>query len=157
MKYLLLFVLLLGVAPLARAQRPGARGPVVMRADRMRPQLKPGPNRPDVAPAFPGGQPALSQFIQDNVQTPAAVREQGKSGIVFTSFTVGEDGRLRELKVDKGFTPDCDAEALRLLGLMPAWKPATRKGQPVAAEVTLAVPFGNSGELIVEKGKVKFE
>ncbi|GAB2953055.1 hypothetical protein GCM10027048_17820 [Hymenobacter coalescens] len=160
MKYLLLFALLLlgtGSAAVAQRRPPNVRGPVVMRADQMRPQMKPGENRPDVAPAYPGGQPALSQFIQDNVQTPAAVREQGKTGIVFTSFTVGEDGRLSNTKVDKGFTPECDAEALRLLGLMPAWKPATRKGKPVAVDVTLPVPFGHLGELIVEKGKVKFE
>jgi protein TonB len=158
-KYHLLFILLLATCTAGVAQRrpPNVRGPVVMRADQMRPQLKPGENRPDVAPAYPGGQPALSQFIQDNVQTPAAVREQGKTGIVFTSFTVGEDGRLSDMKVDKGFTPDCDAEALRLLGAMPAWKPATRKGKPVAVQLTLPIPFGHSGELIVEKGKVKFE
>jgi protein TonB len=42
---------------------------------------------------------------------------------------------------------------------MPAWKPATRKGQPVAVQVRLPVPFGNSSIIEVEKpkGKVKFE
>ncbi|OON68790.1 energy transducer TonB [Hymenobacter sp. CRA2] len=159
MKYHLLFILLLAACAPALAQRkaPNVRGPIIMRADQMRPQMKPGENRPDVAPAYPGGQPALSEFIQQNVQTPAAVRDQGKSGVVFTSFSVGEDGRLTNAKVDKGFTPECDAEALRVLGLMPAWKPATRKGKPVAVDVTLAVPFGTSQHVEFEQGKVKFE
>ncbi|RTQ46211.1 hypothetical protein EJV47_22020 [Hymenobacter gummosus] len=160
MKYHLLFILLLATCASAAAQQrrpPNVRGPVVMRADQMRPQLKPGENRPDVAPSYPGGQPALSEFIQQNVKTPQALLDQQKSGIVFTSFNVGEDGRLTNVKVEKGFTPEADAEALRVLALMPAWKPATRKGKPVAVDVTLAVPVGHSGELIVEKGKVKFE
>ncbi|GAB3839160.1 energy transducer TonB [Hymenobacter jeollabukensis] len=160
MKYHLLFILLLatcGSAAVAQRRPPNVRGPVVMRADQMRPQLKPGENRPDVAPAYPGGQPALSQFIQENAKTPPAMQEQQKSGVVFTSFTVGEDGRLSNVKVDKGFSPECDAEALRVLGLMPAWKPATRKGKPVPVDVTLAVPFGGSANLIIEKGKVKYE
>lgn len=157
--FLLLAVLLITAASsVAVAQRrpPNVRGPVLMRADQMRPQLKPGEERPDVAPAYPGGQPALSGFIQENVQTPPSLQAQQKSGAVFTSFTVGEDGRLSNIKVDRGFTPECDAEALRVLGLMPAWKPATRKGKPVAVDVTLPVPFG-SANLIIEKGKVKYE
>nr|WP_262923031.1 hypothetical protein [Hymenobacter cellulosilyticus] len=40
---------------------------------------------------------------------------------------------------------------------MPAWKPATRKGQPVAIQVQLPVPFGDTSTLKVEKGKTKFE
>lgn len=160
MKRHLLFTLLLlacGTAAVAQRRPPNVRGPVVMRADQMRPQLKSPENRPDVPPAYPGGQPALSEFVQQNVQTPAALQAQQKSAVVFTSFTVGEDGRLSNLKVDKGYSPECDAEALRVLGLMPAWKPATRKGQPVAVDVTLAVPFGGSSNLIIEKGKVKYE
>lgn len=160
MKYHLLFILLLatcGSVAVAQRRPPNVRGPLVMRADQMRPQLKSPENRPDVPPAYPGGQPALSQFVQENAKTPAALQEQQKSAVVFTSFTVGEDGSLSNIKVDKGYSPECDAEALRVLGLMPAWKPATRKGKPVAVDVTLAIPFGGSNNLIIEKGKVKYE
>ncbi|SMB90875.1 TonB family protein [Hymenobacter roseosalivarius DSM 11622] len=125
----------------------------------MQAQAKPAANRPDVPPQFPGGAQALNDFFQKQVKYPAAARDKSITGSVVTSFTVGVDGRVSNPAVTTSLSPECDAEALRVLAQMPAWQPATRKGQPVAVQVRLPVPFGNSTIVEVEqpKGKMKFE
>ena len=158
MKHLFLVLLIVASAIRAQAQQPApAKQPVVLRPGRMQAQARPAANRPDVPPQFVGGAQALSGFFQQNVKYPEAARVSNTTGSVLTSFTIGTDGRVSNPSVSKSLSPECDAEALRVLGLMPAWKPATRKGQPVAIQVQLPVPFGDASTLKVEHGKTKFE
>ena len=133
--------------------------PTELKPGRMQAQAKPAANRPDVPPQFPGGAQALGDYFQKQVKYPAAARDKSITGNVVTSFTVEVDGRVSNPAVTTSLSPKCDAEALRVLSQMPAWKPATRKGQAVAVQVRLPVPFGNSSNIEVEKpkGKLKFE
>ncbi|SHJ73915.1 protein TonB [Hymenobacter daecheongensis DSM 21074] len=149
-----------GLAAAAQAQQPTpAKAPVVLKPGRMQAQARPAANRPDVPPQFPGGATALSAFFQQQVKYPEAARVKKVMGNVLTRFTIETDGRVTNPTIATSLSPECDAEALRVLALMPAWQPATRKGQPVAIQVQLPVPFGNSTNLQVEKSKtkVKFE
>ncbi|WP_165370416.1 energy transducer TonB [Hymenobacter persicinus] len=160
MKHLFFILPAVGLALGAQAQQPApAKAPVVLKSGHMQAQRTPAANRPDVAPQFPGGATALSEFFQQNVKYPEAARVNKVTGNVLTRFTVEADGRVSSPLVVQGLSPECDAEALRVLALLPAWQPATRKGQPVAIQVQLPVPFGNSANLQVEKSKtkVKFE
>ncbi|WP_345115557.1 energy transducer TonB [Hymenobacter algoricola] len=160
MKHLFLLLSALGLTLGAQAQQPApARAPVVLRPGRMQAQARPAPNRPDVPPQFVGGAAALGAFFQLHIKYPEVARINKVTGNVLTRFTIEADGRVSGPQVTQSLSPECDAEALRVLGLMPAWKPATRKGQPVAIQVQLPVPFGNSTNLQVEKSKtkVKFE
>ena len=152
MKYPFLFLLAL-LPTLARAQArpaPGAKAPVELRAGHMQVQRDPAANRPDRPPQFPGGPDALAEFFGQNIKYPEAARVSNTTGDVVVTATVGADGRLSSPTVAQSLSPACDAEALRVLALLPAWQPATRKGQPVAVLVRLPVPFGNSA-------RVKFE
>ena len=160
MKQLFFLLLALAWAAAAQAQQPApAKTPVVLRPGRMQAQARPAANRPDVPPQFPGGATALGAFFQLNVKYPEAARVSKVTGNVLTRFTIEADGRVSNPQVTTGLSPECDAEALRVLALLPPWQPATRKGQPVAIQVQLPVPFANSTNLRVEKSKtkVKFE
>ncbi|WP_052695583.1 energy transducer TonB [Hymenobacter sp. AT01-02] len=143
----------------AQTQSPAtpAKQPIELRAGRMQAQAKPAANRPDAPPQFPGGAQGLNTFFQQNLKYPEAASVKQISGNVVMIFTVEADGHLTNPTVLQPLSPECDTEALRVLGQMPAWKPATRKGQPVAVQVRLPVPFGNSTDVKVEQGKNKFE
>jgi len=157
MKHLFL-LLLLASANLAWAQQPTpAKQPVELKAGRMQAQARPAANRPDVPPQFPGGAQAMSAFFQENVKYPEPARVKSLTGNVEVTATIQADGRLATPVIAKSLSPECDAEALRVLALMPAWKPATRKGEPVPVQVRLPVPFGNAEGSKVEQGKPKFE
>ena len=161
MKHLFFILLLvsLGVSVQAQTTTSPAKPPIELKAGHMQAQRNPAANRPDVAPQFPGGAQALNNFFQQNVKYPEAARVKQLTGNVITLATVEADGHLSNPSIVTSLSPECDAEALRVLQAMPAWKPATRKGQPVAVQIRLPVPFGNAAILNVEKpkGNVKFE
>ncbi|GAA4369548.1 hypothetical protein GCM10023185_43280 [Hymenobacter saemangeumensis] len=148
MRHLLTLLLL---APLAlHAQQ--APPPTVLRPGKMQPQAYGGAaNRPDKAPQFPGGAPALGVFFQQHVKYPEAARVKGITGNVLLTAVVGADGTLSDFKVAQPLSPECDAEALRAAALLPAWQPGSRKGVPLPVMIQLPVPFGNGDILKVTK------
>jgi len=85
----------------------------------------------EVMPEFPGGEQALMKFLQDNVKYPEKIGEADIAGRVLVQFVVEKDGSLTDVKVIKSLAPPIDEEAIRVIKLMPKWKPATQKGNPV--------------------------
>ena len=150
-------LLLLAATPAAFAQQPGvpvaapAKAPIVLKSGHMQVQAHGAANRPDKAPSFPGGAPALGVFFQQHVKYPEAARVKNITGNVLLTATVGVDGTLSDFKVAQSLSPECDAEALRAAAQLPAWQPATRKGVPVPVMIQLPVPFANGDVLRVEK------
>ena len=89
-------------------------------------------------------------YLSTQVVYPPKARDNGAQGTVWISFIVDSTGFVKDAKVDKGFDPECDAEALRVVRTMPRWKPATISGRTVPVKYTMPVKF-----TIVEKGKMK--
>lgn len=98
----------------------------------------------DEMPEFPGGMQALSEFLQANVKYPDAAKQAGTSGRVTAQFVVDKDGTCQDFKVLRGVSPELDAEALRVLGLMPKWNPGKVDGQPVRVRYTVPITFINN-------------
>jgi TonB family protein len=93
-------------------------------------------------PAEPqGGVAFLQQFVLANLQVPFQTRIQQLKGRVFVSGIVETDGSVSDLKVAKGISPISDAEALRVVGLYRAWKPALKENKPVRQAFNFAVVF----------------
>jgi protein TonB len=141
------FTLLLATpfAALAQTKPAPAKAPITLTPGHM--QVQPGggaENRPDKAPEFPGGEEAMGDFFTQNVQVPAKAKQARVTGDVLVTATVGTDGKLVNPKIAKGLTPECNAEALRVVQLLPAWQPATRRGVPVPIMVQVPVPFDNA-------------
>lgn len=89
---------------------------------------------------FPGGSRALLDFIKSNLQYPEAARG-GFEGTVWAGCTVNEDGTLSDFHIRRGLHPDLDAEAIRVLKLMPNWIPGKENGHPVRILYTIPVKF----------------
>lgn len=93
-------------------------------------------------PAEPqGGAVYLMQFVKANLQVPFQTRVQQLKGRVFINGVVETNGSVSELKVAKGISPVSDAEALRVLGLYRAWKPAIKDNKPVRQAFNFSVVF----------------
>jgi TonB family protein len=95
----------------------------------------------DKSPEFPGGMPALQQFISSNLKLPEAARRAHVEGIVLTGFTVAKDGAIKDVVIVKGIGFGCDGEAIKLILKMPKWAPATQNGEPVDAKYNLPISF----------------
>ena len=96
-------------------------------------------------PEFPGGMKECLNFLARNVKYPTKAQEAGKQGRVIVQFIVQKDGSLSDLHVLRPVDPWLDAEAIRVIGSMPKWKPGMQDGQAVAVKYTLPVTFALEG------------
>ena len=92
-------------------------------------------------PEFPGGMKELMTYLKDNIKYPKAAQDKKVQGRVIVQFVVEKDGTPTEFNVVRSVDPDLDAEALRVLGGMPKWKPGMQKGQVVRVKYTVPVAF----------------
>jgi TonB family protein len=107
-------------------------------------------------PEFPGGLPALREFLSTNIRYPEVARNAGVQGTTFVQFIVSEDGSISDVSIIKGVSPECDAEAMRVVGLSPKWIPGKQSGQNVKVRFVLPIKFatGTSTETSVPKPMV---
>lgn len=107
-------------------------------------------------PEFPGGSGAMMKFLADNIRYPKEAHEKGTQGRVISNFVVMKDGSIGDVQIVRGVDPLLDAEAVRVISSMPAWKPGKQRGQAVNVRYTLPVVFSlNKKEPNVEVEKLQ--
>ena len=97
---------------------------------------------PPIAPSFVGGLEAMQSFFAQNLKLLETVKPEEIKGRVFVRFVVRKDGKLDKIHLVKGPQDDYNAEAIRVIKMMPAWNPASDKGNPVSAYHVLPISFG---------------
>jgi protein TonB len=92
-------------------------------------------------PEFPGGDEALYQFLAANLKYPCTDCEC--SGKVYITFVIEKDGSVSNAKVLRDPCPDhgFGEEALRVVNLMPKWKPGRQRGNPERVQYNLPINF----------------
>ncbi len=97
--------------------------------------------RAEVQPAFPGGTAAMMKFLRDNIKYPSVCAENGIQGRVIVSFVVNKDGSIEQVEVLSGVHERLDAEAVRVVKMMPSWTPGQMQGHAVRTKFNLPVSF----------------
>ena len=92
-------------------------------------------------PEFPGGDVGLMKFIQRNVRYPAIAKEYNITGKVYVSFIVDKQGNVTNVKIVKGVSKELDDEALRVVSLLPKYKPGKQRGKTVRVMFTIPINF----------------
>jgi protein TonB len=92
-------------------------------------------------PEFPGGIPALMKFIGDNLDYPEEAVSTNIQGKVFLKFVVKPDGTTGRIEVTRGVDPLLDNEAIRVVKILPKFKPGKQSGVPVHVWYSLPVNF----------------
>lgn len=92
-------------------------------------------------PEFPGGAAEFMKWLTKNLRYPPYARQQKLQGRVVTQFIVNADGSLSDLKVVQPVDPSLDREALRVLRMMPAWKPGQQDNKPCRTMVCIPIVF----------------
>ena len=95
----------------------------------------------DVMPQYPGGDHELLKFIAQSIKYPTDAQEAGVQGRVICSFVVDKKGNIVEPKIIRGIDPSLDAEALRVIGMMPRWTPGRQDGKVVRVLYTVPITF----------------
>ena len=104
-------------------------------------------------PEFPGGIDSLYAFLNKNVRYPKEAIEKRIEGKVFVRFIVEKDGSitlahiLRDIvygseEADRlAAELGCGAEVIRVINMMPKWKPAMHNGKVVRYRFIVPIIF----------------
>jgi len=92
-------------------------------------------------PVFPGGDTEMLTFIAQNVKYPPDAKEKNISGRVIARFCVTEKGFVERATIIKSVYPSIDAEALRVIRMLPQFQPGRQGGKPVAVWYMVPVTF----------------
>lgn len=95
----------------------------------------------DVQPEFPGGMEALYTYLSNTVHYPDQARTGKVQGKVFVQFTLGNDGKVKDVDLKRGVREDLNEEALRVVRAMPDWTPGSKDGHKVATRFIIPVDF----------------
>lgn len=88
-------------------------------------------------PEFPGGMPVLMEFIQKNLRHDKAEKRER----VIIQIVVDKKGNATNPVVLQSTNPMLDKEALRIVGLMPKWKPGRLAGKNRNVKFVFPVVF----------------
>ena len=95
----------------------------------------------DQMPEFPGGDKALRQYLDQNIQYPTNAIEKNIQGKVSVGFIVEKDGSIDSVKVLLSVYPSLDTEAIRIVKAMPKWESGKLHGKPVRVQYAIPVTF----------------
>jgi len=95
----------------------------------------------DEMPEPIGGSENMYAFLQSNLRYPEVARNNGISGVVLVEFVVERDGSISDVKVMVGVYPELDQEAVRVVKMLPKWKPGKQMGKAVRVYYSIPIRF----------------
>lgn len=98
-------------------------------------------NQNIIEPSYPGGFSSMMSYINKNLKYPNEDVLNNVEGIVEVAFWVEKDGTITNIRIVKGLTETLNAEALRVISILPKWIPGMVNGEKLKQEVTLKVTF----------------
>ena len=76
-------------------------------------------------PSFPGN---IQQYLRTHLVWPASRKDKNVEGRVIVKFYIDRDGSCSQFKILRSLKRSFDAEALRVLKLMPKWNMSSMEG-----------------------------
>ena len=92
-------------------------------------------------PEFPGGIPALMEFISKNLTYPEEAVENNIQGRVVLKFVVRADGSVGRIEIVGGIDQSLNEEAIKVVKSLPAFRPGRQDGVPVPVWFIIPVLF----------------
>ncbi len=94
--------------------------------------------RTETAPNFPGGKDKLRAFINKNISFPATAYKDGVLNMdAVVQLTIAKDGVVKDAQIVKSSGKTLDAEALRVVRMLPKFHPGLNSGLPTESSYTL--------------------
>ncbi len=96
---------------------------------------------PDIPPLYTGGTSEMHRFISNTLRYPADAASRNAQGLVVYTFIVEKDGTLSNFELMHRADSLLNDEALRILQLMPPWRPAKFKNEFVRSKTYVPMYF----------------
>lgn len=92
-------------------------------------------------PEFPGGMVELMKWLNANLHYPESAQTQKIQGKVVVAFIINKDGSISNPHVTTSVHPLLDREALRVVRMMPKWKPGMERKTPCRTMFVIPINF----------------
>ena len=92
-------------------------------------------------PEFPGGWVEFMKWLTKNLKYPSQAQSQRIQGQVVVTFIVNKDGSVADIRIPHPTTPVLDSEVLRVMRMMPKWKPGVDNDKPCRTMMAIPVVF----------------
>ena len=92
-------------------------------------------------PEFPGGIVQFMKWLTRNLRYPSVAQSQRIQGKVVISFIINKDGSIASPTIVQSADPLLDREAMRVIRMMPHWKPGLQDGKPCRTMFAIPVNF----------------
>lgn len=92
-------------------------------------------------PEFPGGIVEFMKWLTRNLRYPPIAQQQKIQGKVVVSFIINKDGSIASPHIVTSADPILDREAMRVVKMMPRWKPGMEDGKPCRTMFAIPVNF----------------
>lgn len=92
-------------------------------------------------PEFPGGIEGFMKWLTATLRYPPQAQKQRIQGTVLVSFIVNADGSVTDHKIVKPANPELDREAMRVIKMMPEWKPGEDHGKVCRTYFRIPIVF----------------
>lgn len=89
-----------------------------------------------------GDMDSYYEFLYADLKYPEEAKAKNITGKVFVQFIIQKDGSLNKIKVVKGISPECDAEAFQVIKEGPEWIAGKQRGQAVNVRMIIPIKFG---------------
>jgi TonB family protein len=97
---------------------------------------------PEVMPAYPGNNQALSDYISTNLQYPEQAIDNNVEGTVQVQFVVDKNGSISDVKtVGNKLGYGLDEEAVTVVSKLPKWTPGKVNGKNVKTRMTIPITY----------------
>jgi len=101
----------------------------------------------DIIPKFVGGNMNLINFISNNLKYPDECKVKGIQGSTFIQFVVDKTGKVKDAVLKNKINKLLEAEAIRVVNILPNWIPGEKHGEKVNVRLTVPVKFGIKGAI----------
>ncbi len=92
----------------------------------------------------------ILQFLGRHLKYPEEAKSSGIEGKVTVKFIIDTAGLMHDIQIVRGISPLLDSESIRVVKLLPAWKPGRQNGQPVNVSYMLPVFFSLDDHELME-------
>ena len=98
--------------------------------------------KPEVMPAYPGSNDALSSYINTNLVYPEQAIDNNVEGTVHVQFVVDKNGNISDVKtVGNKLGYGLDEEAVTVVSKLPKWTPGKVNGKNVKTRLTIPITY----------------
>jgi TonB family protein len=92
-------------------------------------------------PSFPGGQSALTTWLNEKIIYPEDAARKKISGEVEIGFVVSSKGKIEGVRIVRPLYPSIDKEAYRVVSSLPDWNPGMQNGKAVDVYYVIPISF----------------